>query len=75
VAVTVYDCTPRRDAKSERLRRRAEAAGAAWRCVERLADAELAAAVRADGVDVLVELTGARGCARASAGGEPAGPR
>lgn len=61
VAVTVYDCTPRRDAKSERLRRAAEGAGAAWRCCERMGDEALAEAVRADGIDILVELTGGRG--------------
>ncbi|GBF98706.1 UDP-N-acetylglucosamine--peptide N-acetylglucosaminyltransferase-like [Raphidocelis subcapitata] len=58
VEVYVYDCTPRRDAKSARLQQQAEAAGATWRCVESLGDDALAAVVRSDAIDVLVELTG-----------------
>jgi predicted O-linked N-acetylglucosamine transferase (SPINDLY family) len=58
VAAYVYDSTPRRDAKSERLRREAEAAGVMWRCVEGLGDDALAQLVRDDGIGVLVELTG-----------------
>jgi protein O-GlcNAc transferase len=60
VAVTVYDATPRRDAKSQRLRAQTEAAGGEWRCVESLSDEALAQLVRDDGIDVLVELTGER---------------
>lgn len=58
VAHHVYDCTPRRDPKSERLRAVAEAAGGVWRCAEGLSDEALAALVREDGIDILVELTG-----------------
>jgi nucleotide-binding universal stress UspA family protein len=74
VALTVYDSTPRRDAKSAALRARAEAAGGVWRCVEGLSDERVAALVREDEIDVLVELTGGwRGGAGGGAQPEPGG--
>ena len=54
VEVFCYDCTARRDSWSDRLR----AGGAVWRDGGGKADAELAAMVREDGIDVLVELSG-----------------
>eukprot|EP00887_Chlorella_sp_A99_P005978 scaffold27.g5978.t1 len=54
----VYSCVVREDEKTARLRAAVAAAGGTWRDVARLSEAELAAAVRADRVDVLVELTG-----------------
>ena len=54
----VYSCVPRPDAKTARLRGAVEAAGGAWRDVLALSEADLAALVRADGVDILVDLTG-----------------
>lgn len=58
VVVFVYDSTPRRDAKSQRLRKQVEQAGGVWRCVDTLNDDQLAALVREDEIDILVELTG-----------------
>jgi len=58
VSVVVYDSTPRRDVKSRRLRQQTEAAGGVWKCVEAVSDEQLAALVRDDCIDVLVELTG-----------------
>ena len=55
-----YCCAPKRDGKTSHLRQRAEAAGGVWREVTHLTEAELAHQVRADGVDILVELTGGR---------------
>jgi len=60
VRVVVYSVTPRPDAKTALLREaveRAHGAGA-WRDAAALTDDALAARVREDGVDVLVELTG-----------------
>ena len=54
VEVFCYDCTGRRDAFGDRLRRR----GATWRDGAGLTDAALASLVRTDGIDVLVELSG-----------------
>lgn len=58
VRMIVYSCAARPDAKTERLAAAVAAAGGVWRDVARLSEEELAAAVRADGVEVLVELTG-----------------
>lgn len=49
---------PKADAKTARLRSATEAAGGVWRDVGQLPEGELAALVRRDEVDVLVELTG-----------------
>ena len=46
------------DAKTELLRKAVEEGGGTWRDVTALPERELAALVREDGVDVLVELTG-----------------
>ncbi|KAK9823008.1 hypothetical protein WJX81_006345 [Elliptochloris bilobata] len=54
----VYSCVPMADAKTARLRAAVAAAGGAWHEVGALPEAELAARVRADRCDVLVELTG-----------------
>ena len=54
----VYSCVPRPDAKTKRLRSAVEAAGGAWRDALALSEADLAALVRSDGVDILVDLTG-----------------
>jgi protein O-GlcNAc transferase len=59
VKLIVYDVRPGLgDARTERLRGAVAAAGGAWRAAARLSEAELAAAARADGVDILVDLTG-----------------
>ncbi len=49
---------PKADAKTEHLRRCCEAAGGTWRDVGRLSEPDLARLVRADGCDILVDLTG-----------------
>ena len=49
---------PQADAKTELLRKAVEDGGGTWRDVTALPERELAALVREDGVDVLVELTG-----------------
>lgn len=54
----VYSCVPRADAKTHRLRQKVEAAGGVWREVTALGEAALAMVARADGIDILVELTG-----------------
>lgn len=54
VEVFCYDTTPNPDAFTARLRRRK----VTWREAAGLADAELAATVRRDRIDVLVELSG-----------------
>src|SRR5690606_17858234 len=54
VGVSCYDRTARRDGFSERLR----AGGAVWREVAQASDAALVSAVREDGIDVLIELSG-----------------
>ena len=54
----VYSCVPRPDAKTARLRGAVEAAGGLWREVLALSEADLAQLVRADKVDILVDLTG-----------------
>mmetsp|Transcript_37645 Transcript_37645/g.111342 ORF Transcript_37645/g.111342 Transcript_37645/m.111342 type:complete len:770 (-) Transcript_37645:253-2562(-) len=54
----VYCCTPKYDAKTLRLRGLVEAAGGLWRDAAAMSEAQLAEQVRADGVDILVELTG-----------------
>lgn len=56
--VFVYCVTPRRDAKSEYLRADAEAAGCTWRSLAAAPERALADTIRADRVDVLIELTG-----------------
>jgi predicted O-linked N-acetylglucosamine transferase (SPINDLY family) len=54
VEVYCYAAVPRPDALTERLR----AAADTWRDVTGLADAALAAQIRADGIDILVDLSG-----------------
>ena len=54
----VYSCVPRPDAKTACLRAAVEAAGGLWSEALALSEADLAAAVRADRVDILVDLTG-----------------
>ena len=54
----VYSCVPRPDAKTARLRAAVEAAGGLWREVLALNESDLAQLVRADKVDILVDLTG-----------------
>ena len=58
--VVVYSATPAPDARTASLRAAVESAHGrdAWRDVKDLTELELAELVRADGVDVLVELTG-----------------
>jgi hypothetical protein len=51
-------CLPQADAKTERLRKAAEACGGVWRDVASTSEADLARMVRHDRVDILVELTG-----------------
>lgn len=54
----VYSCVPRGDAKTMRLRAAVAAAGGLWREVAALSELDLARLVRADAVDILVDLTG-----------------
>ena len=54
----VYSCVPRGDAKTVRLRAAVKAAGGIWRDVAALSESDLAHLARADGVDILVDLTG-----------------
>ncbi len=54
----VYSCVPRGDAKTVRLRTAVEAVGGLWRDVAALSESDLAHLARADGVDILVDLTG-----------------
>jgi predicted O-linked N-acetylglucosamine transferase (SPINDLY family) len=56
--VFVYDSTPRPDSKSQYLKDSAEAAGATWRHITGSSHEDVAALIRQDRVDVLVELTG-----------------
>jgi predicted O-linked N-acetylglucosamine transferase (SPINDLY family) len=58
--VVVYSATPAPDARTASLRAAVESAHGrdAWRDVKDLTELELAELIRADGVDVLVELTG-----------------
>jgi predicted O-linked N-acetylglucosamine transferase (SPINDLY family) len=58
VRQVVYSVCAHPDARTAALRRAVAAAGGAWREAARLTEGELAAAVRADRVDILVELTG-----------------
>jgi len=58
VRCIVYSATPKPDERTVHLRAATERAGGEWRDVARLSEEELAAMVRADGVDILVELTG-----------------
>ena len=57
-AVIVYSATPRADAMTQTLKQRVAAIDGTWRDVQHLTERQLAEAIRADGVDVLVELTG-----------------
>lgn len=54
----VYACVPKADAKTWRLKSQVEAAGGVWRLATHLSEQELAQLIRADQVDILVELTG-----------------
>ncbi|DBB07852.1 TPA: hypothetical protein ACH3X3_009255 [Trebouxia sp. C0006] len=54
----VYNCSPRGDSKTEMLRGATEGAGGVWKDVAKLSEQDLAALVRHDGVQVLLELTG-----------------
>jgi predicted O-linked N-acetylglucosamine transferase (SPINDLY family) len=58
VKVIVYSATPRSDAQTQMLKDRVAAIDGTWRDVVNLSERQLADAIRADGVDVLVELTG-----------------
>ena len=58
VRVVVYSATPRADAMTQTLKQRVAAIDGTWRDVQHLTERQLAEAIRADGVDVLVELTG-----------------
>lgn len=51
-------CPTQADAKTALLRKAVEDGGGTWRDVTALPERDLAALVREDGVDVLVELTG-----------------
>lgn len=53
-----YNCSPTSDEKTARLRKAVEEAGGKWKEATQMSEHELAATVREDGVDVLVELTG-----------------
>jgi protein O-GlcNAc transferase len=53
-SVTCYSTVARRDDLTDRIAARADA----WRMVADLDDAGLAAAIRADGIDILVDLSG-----------------
>ncbi|GFR51332.1 hypothetical protein Agub_g13698, partial [Astrephomene gubernaculifera] len=54
----VYSCVPKPDSKTTRLRAATLAAGGEWREAAGLSEEALAGLVRADEVDLLVELTG-----------------
>ena len=54
----MYSCTPHADAKTARLQAAVEAAGGTWREAACLDDSALAAQIRGDGIQVLVELAG-----------------
>ncbi|GAX74309.1 hypothetical protein CEUSTIGMA_g1758.t1 [Chlamydomonas eustigma] len=54
----VYSCVAKPDAKTCKLRSAVETAGGTWREVVRSSEADVAALVREDRVDILVELTG-----------------
>lgn len=58
VKAIVYDVCPRGDARTEHLRAALERVGGTWKRVASLSEAALADLVRADRVDVLVDLTG-----------------
>ena len=58
VRVVVYSATARQDGKTAMFRSLAEEKGWLWRDVQGSSEEDIARAVRADGVDVLVELTG-----------------
>ena len=58
VRVIVYSATPRADAMTQTLKQRVAAIDGTWRDVQHLTERQLAEAIRADGVDILVELTG-----------------
>lgn len=53
VAITLYSNSPIRDARTDQLR-----AGHAWRDITALDDAAAAALVRANGIDLLIDLSG-----------------
>lgn len=54
----VYCCVPRADAKTARLKAAVLACGGVWHEVQHLTEPELARLVRADRIDILVDLTG-----------------
>lgn len=58
VRTHVYASVQQPDAKTERLRAAAAAAGASWHDVSRMGDKETAELIRSHEVDILVELTG-----------------
>ena len=58
MSVIAYDCTPARDGKTGKLQEAVKAANGLWKNVSKMSEQELAALVREDGVDILVELTG-----------------
>ena len=58
VRCIAYACAPAEDGRTAQLKAGAAAAGAAWVDASHLSEAALAARARADGVDVLVDLSG-----------------
>jgi protein O-GlcNAc transferase len=58
VKMVIFSCCSRPDAKTKRLRAATEAAGGVWHDVGSLGEAELAAMVREERVNILVDLTG-----------------
>ena len=58
VKLIVYSATPREDEQTKLLREAVDRIDGTWRDCAALSERQLAETVRADGVDVLVELTG-----------------
>ncbi|GMH35925.1 hypothetical protein BSKO_03793 [Bryopsis sp. KO-2023] len=54
----IYNCSPKFDAKSAKLKTEVEEAGGEWKDVMLLSDKQLAEKVKEDRIDILVELTG-----------------
>ena len=58
IALKVYNCTMHRDAKTERLKAAVELKGGEWIEATSMDTESLAQSIRADEVDILVDLTG-----------------
>ncbi|KAK3283271.1 hypothetical protein CYMTET_9015, partial [Cymbomonas tetramitiformis] len=58
VQIVCYSCPQHPDARTKILRERVELKGGLWREVTRMTEEVVAAKVREDGIDILVELTG-----------------